>query len=64
MKTITNTKKINKNDIMTLAKVFESIEELAKEKMKKDGINLDNFQDHVEYYIYEIIKDIRQINDR
>ena len=49
---------------MTIAKIFESIEELAAENMTEDGIHHDDWSDHVEYYIYEIIKDIRQINDR
>jgi len=63
-----NTKKLNQqfliNNIMTLAKIFESIEELAAENMTEDGIHHDDWSDHEGEYVEDIIKDLTEINDK
>jgi hypothetical protein len=49
---------------MTLAKIFENIEELAGENMTEDGIHHTEWSDHGGEYIADIIKDLKEINDR
>jgi len=49
---------------MTLVKIFESIEELAGENMTENGIHHDDWSDHEGEYIADIIKDLKEINDK
>jgi hypothetical protein len=49
---------------MTLEKIFTDIEDLAAENMTEDGIHHDDWPDHEGYYIDNIIKDLKEINDK